>query len=235
MKRAYRRRYHYIYKTTCTITGKYYIGMHSTDNLEDGYVGSGKRLWYSINKHGKENHVCEILEHYFTREWLREREAELVCEERLTDPLCMNLKVGGEGGFDHVNKDGRNNSTKTKEVLARGAKSTWSRLQNNEILLAEHKSRSAQNMRDLHAAGKLNVFISGSEAQKKASIASRTDEANAKRKATMAERNHQVGAANNQYGTCWIYKDSEKKSMKISKDKLSLFLIDGWIKGRRMF
>lgn len=54
-KQASRRKYHYIYKTTCTITSKFYIGMHSTDNLEDGYVGSGKRLWYSINKHGKEN------------------------------------------------------------------------------------------------------------------------------------------------------------------------------------
>lgn len=29
--------------------------MHSTDNLDDGYVGSGKRLWNSIKKHGKEN------------------------------------------------------------------------------------------------------------------------------------------------------------------------------------
>lgn len=39
MKRqAERRKYHYIYKTTCLITNRYYIGMHSTDNLEDGYI-----------------------------------------------------------------------------------------------------------------------------------------------------------------------------------------------------
>ena len=44
---------HYIYKTTCNITNKYYIGMHSTSNLEDGYLGSGKRLRYSIRKYGK--------------------------------------------------------------------------------------------------------------------------------------------------------------------------------------
>jgi hypothetical protein len=42
---------------------KYYIGMHSTNDLNDGYVGSGKRLWFSINYHGKENHACEILEY----------------------------------------------------------------------------------------------------------------------------------------------------------------------------
>ena len=37
-------KYHYIYKTTCNVTGKYYIGMHSTSNLNDGYIGSGRRL-----------------------------------------------------------------------------------------------------------------------------------------------------------------------------------------------
>ena len=68
------RRYHYIYKTTCIITGRYYIGMHSTDNLDDGYLGSGKRLWFSINYHGKENHTKEILEFLDSRKLLKERE-----------------------------------------------------------------------------------------------------------------------------------------------------------------
>lgn len=44
--------------------------MHSTDNLEDGYLGSEKRLRYSINKHGAENHEREILEFVDSREEL---------------------------------------------------------------------------------------------------------------------------------------------------------------------
>ena len=68
------RKYHYIYKTSCSITNRFYIGMHSTDNLDDGYVGSGKRLWYSINKYGKEEHILEILEFHETRKILKERE-----------------------------------------------------------------------------------------------------------------------------------------------------------------
>ena len=67
---------HYIYKTTCNVTKRYYIGMHSTTNLEDGYLGSGKRLRYSVRKYGKENHTKEILEFLPTREKLVIREFE---------------------------------------------------------------------------------------------------------------------------------------------------------------
>ena len=89
------KKYHYIYKTTCNVNGKYYIGMHSTDNLEDGYLGSGKRLWYSINYHGKENHTKKILEFLKNRKELKKREKEIVNEQLLSEELCMNLKLGG--------------------------------------------------------------------------------------------------------------------------------------------
>ena len=96
--------YHYLYKTTCKITGKFYVGMHSTSNLNDGYIGSGKLLWYSIKKHGKENHEKEILEFFSSRKDLGKREKEIVNEDFLNDPFCMNIQPGGEFrsiGFRH--------------------------------------------------------------------------------------------------------------------------------------
>jgi hypothetical protein len=43
---------HYIiYKTTNNINGKYYIGQHITDNLDDGYIGSGRRLKIARKKY----------------------------------------------------------------------------------------------------------------------------------------------------------------------------------------
>jgi len=47
---------HYIvYKTTNLINKKIYIGIHSTENINDGYLGSGTALKRAIAKHGKEN------------------------------------------------------------------------------------------------------------------------------------------------------------------------------------
>ena len=92
------KKFHFIYKTTNRLNEKFYVGMHSTNNLEDGYLGGGKRLWYSIQKYGLENHECEILEFLPSREDLKRREAEIINEELLANPLCMNLKFGGEGG-----------------------------------------------------------------------------------------------------------------------------------------
>ena len=109
-KRAQRRKYHYFYKTTCLITNKYYYGMHSTDNLDDGYLGSGRKLWHSINKHGRENHKIEILEFFDSREKLKEKEISYVNENLLKDPMCMNLQLGGGGGF--INEEHRKKCSK---------------------------------------------------------------------------------------------------------------------------
>jgi hypothetical protein len=89
------KKYHYIYKTTCNVTEKYYLGMHSTDKLDDGYLGSGRRLKYSINKYGKNNHTKEILEYSNNREELRLREAEIVTLDEISKENCLNLNIGG--------------------------------------------------------------------------------------------------------------------------------------------
>jgi hypothetical protein len=88
---------HILYKTTCKVTEKFYIGVHSTDNVEDGYLGSGVIIAKSLKKYGKENHNREILEVFNSREELLTREAEIVNEELLQNPLCMNIHLGGMG------------------------------------------------------------------------------------------------------------------------------------------
>lgn len=95
--RADKRKYHYIYKIT-RFDGKFYIGLHSTDNLEDGYFGSGARITNSVKYHGRDKHTFEILEFLPSRAALKIREREIVNEEFLKLTECLNLTLGGGGG-----------------------------------------------------------------------------------------------------------------------------------------
>jgi hypothetical protein len=90
------KKYHFIYKTTCIINNRFYIGIHSTNDLNDGYIGSGKLLRYSIKKYKKENHIFEILEFKENRSLLEDTENKMI-ESCINDPMCMNLTNGGTG------------------------------------------------------------------------------------------------------------------------------------------
>lgn len=86
-----------IYKITNIKTGKIYIGQHVTDNLNDGYMGSGTRIINSINKYGKESFDKEILFVYDTFEEMDIKEAELVTDEFIRRPDTYNIITGGTG------------------------------------------------------------------------------------------------------------------------------------------
>ncbi len=95
-------KYNYIYKTTNLINNKIYIGVHSTNNLNDGYLGSGKLLNRSINVHGKENFKKEILRQYPTSEIAYKVENKIVNLKFVKDQNTYNTKIGGDGGWDHL-------------------------------------------------------------------------------------------------------------------------------------
>ena len=103
MRQASRRKFHYVYRIVRD-DGWYYIGMHSTDDLEDGYFGSGSDLWRSINRHGRDKHSKEILEILPDRISLKQREREIIGESWKDDPICLNRMPGGSGGWEALNR-----------------------------------------------------------------------------------------------------------------------------------
>jgi group I intron endonuclease len=87
-----------IYKTTNLLNGKYYIGKHTTDVLEDGYLGSGVYLARAINKYGKDNFTRDILFIYDNEIEMTLKEKELVTEELINSGQVYNIALGGQGG-----------------------------------------------------------------------------------------------------------------------------------------
>lgn len=88
--------YHYFYKITNNTNGHFYYGIHSTDNLDDGYMGSGRYLRRAYKKFGIENFTKEIVKFFENREDCANFEKEIVTEELVNDPNCYNISLGGE-------------------------------------------------------------------------------------------------------------------------------------------
>ena len=221
MVRAEKRKYHYIYKITCNVTNRFYIGMHSTDNLNDGYFGSGKRLWFSINYHGKNNHTKEIIEFLETRELLKEREKELVTKELISGDLCMNLVVGGQGG-GFVNKEHLRRFQLAGSKA--GNKAFKYKLDNNVDFKTSHSDKMSKVNRDSFIKYNKSVYLNYDWSGK-----NHTNET--KDKISNSKKGSGVGKNNSQYGTCWINKNGINK--KVKKEIIDNYLNEGWILGRK--
>lgn len=89
-----------IYKTTCLVNGKFYIGKHQTKKLNDGYFGSGKYLLRAVAKYGPINFLTEIIAVY-EHEWQMNLAEKIFVV--LDNEISYNLCPGGHGGFGYIN------------------------------------------------------------------------------------------------------------------------------------
>jgi hypothetical protein len=97
--------YRYIYKITCTrgrYKDHYYFGQHTTDNLDDEYKGSGKKLRDYYKKHPND-YVKEIISFHNSQEELNQAEINII-NKYLNDNKCLNIAEGGKGGCTNKGK-----------------------------------------------------------------------------------------------------------------------------------
>lgn len=224
--------FYLIYKITNTITGKIYIGAHRTSNINDGYMGSGKYIKRSIEKHGIEAFTKEILFVFDNAMDMWAKEAELVTEKFIGEPNTYNLKVGGNGGFDQLDRTTDSHIT----AMKKGRKIT------NQTLLEKYgedwhtiisEKGRAKSRIVLEELRKNPEFVENqNKHREKGRQQALTDEAKQKRKATMTANGHSQGEKNSQFGTRWITNPTTKENKKIKSQDLSTYLSTGWILGR---
>ena len=172
------KKYHFLYGTTNLINSRYYIGMHSTNKLKDSYIGSGRRLWYELRKYGRQNFKFEILEFFSSKEELALREKEVVSLQEIAKEKCMNLKVGGLGGFPPNAKDAFREKLKDPEYRKEFVR----------------KVGSSETLKKLHREGKVKYDTFTGRKHKPESI----------QKMKETKKGQGKGNTNSQFGTFWI-------------------------------
>ncbi len=198
--------YFTIYKITNVINSKVYIGMHKTEDLEDGYMGSGIAITRSIKKYGTENFTKEYLHILDTKEEMIALEESIVDQEFVDRKDTYNLVPGGQnGGID--------------KAIDR---QKWLRKNDLEWVTKDNLVKS-KRFKKMHQSGEMTY---DNFKDKK-----HTDKTIILMKKTHAKNKHAQGKKNSQYGTMWIYNLELKISKKISKGDL---IPDGWLKGRKI-
>jgi hypothetical protein len=228
--------YYYLYKITNIRNNRYYVGIHKTENLLDGYMGSGKLIKAAIRKYGLDSFRKEILIFCNSYRELLDVERGFVNSLFVGKLSSYNLKLGGKGGFDYINNNnilkfkGRTHTKKTKKQIGEKLSAIFSQevykqyfafrmLGNNynpriKLKGPEHpaygKAKSFEHREKLSRALKLAYvrgFNSNSPVYKK-------------------------GAEHPAFGCVWICNPSLGLTQKIKSNLLDGYLSLGWSRGR---
>jgi hypothetical protein len=196
-----------VYKTVNLTNGKYYIGVHKTDDPNDRYLGSGKLLQTAVKKYGIAGFVKHVLAIFDDPESAFAMEANLVTKEVVASGKCYNMKIGGYGGFDLVNQTKDCSDPIYLQKLSDSAK-------------AHHKRGHPASFKYRHDNRCMGKSIPGWK---------QTQDAKDRMSETKRKNKVGVGEKNSQAGTMWI--TNELSNRKINKcDPLP----EGWRKGRNM-
>lgn len=121
-------KYYIVYKTTNLLNNKIYIGRHTTDNLNDNYIGSGTEFQKAIKEFGRENFKKEILFIFDNWKEMVDKETELLTE-------------------DFVNSDNNYNSTRQGKGLITHSEEVRERLRQINTGLVSVKDKDGNNLK----------------------------------------------------------------------------------------
>lgn len=177
-----------VYKITNRINGKIYIGCHKTDNLEDGYMGSGKLIKRAIKKYGLENFTKEYIKCFDNAEDMFAYEKETV----FIGEASYNLKNGGHGGFDHIKINGMKGKKQSQK----------------------QRNTAKQLMENLNKAGLNGGKIAAvKHPELRYNFLGKRHNEETKRRIGVAN-SLMTGQRNSQYGSCWITNGTENRKLR---------------------
>ena len=257
------KKYNYFYKITNLLNSHFYYGIHSTDNLNDGYMGSGHRLILAYKKYGIENFKKDILYFFDTRKKAAIFESEMVSDALIEDNNCYNIIRGGEkfntqgytACIDSIDKksklvkvenyknDKKRYKSKTQGVVVKEVNSeNWKRIDTDEFIKNRNKylCQTEGRIPIKDKAGRI-FYVDRTDDRLKDErystvFSGRTHTEETKLKIKNAKIGTGVGQENSNYGKKWLCKKEGDKyiSITVKKEDVERYLQNGWRLGRKI-
>ena len=139
--------HHIGYQTHHLPTGRYYIGIHSTEKIDDGYLGSGTEFLRAVRKHGRQEFRRHIVREFASRDEATEWERATVTAEVRDDPRSFNMKTGGGVAGLHSAETKRRMSVsqRARGPVPQELRDRISRTLTGRKLAPEHAAKCARN------------------------------------------------------------------------------------------
>lgn len=209
--------FYLIYQITNLTNGKIYIGKHKTNNIDDGYMGSGIIICRAIKKYGIENFKKEILFCFDNEDAMNQKEKEIVNEDFLKREDVYNLSEGGKGG------DCKQALLVLKDLMKdEEFHSKWLEKHNIAVQKPENREKISEGLK-LHYKTHNGPWLG------------RTHSEETKRKISETQKSRDIsGESNPNYGNCWIIHPETEERKLIPKNELTKYEELGYLKGRNL-
>jgi len=92
------KQFNFVYVTTNIVNGKQYVGDHSTNDLNDEYLGSGNLIRHAIKKYKRENFKRKILKLFETKQEAFNDQELYIKKFKTLVPNGYNLSPSGGHG-----------------------------------------------------------------------------------------------------------------------------------------
>jgi len=228
------KKYNYVYVTLNTINGKVYIGDHSTDILDDGYMGSGRLFSKKVKEYGKCNFKKEILEFFPTKKEAFDAQEKYIIQ--FNSHISQNgYNVSWKGGHnvkDCWSEESKEKCRKTQTGKSTGYMKGLHYSEEEKIRLYKNRKQSSSNSNIKHSHS-----IESKEKISKALKGRTKLPLSVKTKEILREKNlghiRQSGEKNSQFGVKWLKNPVTLEILAIKKENVNSYLELGWIFGRK--
>jgi hypothetical protein len=218
-------KYNILYKTTNKLNGNIYVGVHSTDNINDGYFGSGKAIISAIKKYGKDSFERVVIDLFDTREQAMAAEREYVNSDFIKQKHVYNIKEGGAGNSSADTKALWDNDVYRNKVIGSSLSKVWNdkEFQKKRIIACSTPEAREKHRRAVKAAA--------NRPEKKEITSYHSKE---RWKDEEYRENMSKKTSAYMLGTIFIHNDILKKNTRIKKYELASFIKEGWKRGLKL-